>query len=231
MPLIPQAPSSYEIHPTCQIENLGWQLEQLPKPFGIFDPNYKGRFVDVGSFDGVTYSNVLGLAKAGWRGLMIEPMPENAQQCRNEHRNRPWIEIEQMACSDKQGSINMFFEREGSRIARPGQPQMQIPTDTLDAILIKHNFTPEFDLLVIDTEDYEQPVLKGFTLDRWKPLLCIIETHHWQRRWIQAYFAPLYRVYSEDGLNTLFVRRDWSPGADNESPWPANEPDSRKVVS
>src|SRR6185369_14226704 len=224
---IPQAPSSYEIHVTCQIENLGWLLEQLPKPFGIFNPAYKGRIVEVGAFDGVTYSNVWGLLKAGWSGLLIEPMKENADKCREEYKEQLWVEIEQVACSTEgKRTLKMWFEREGSRLAtKDDETSEKVKAATLDSLLTKHKFKPNFDLLVIDTENYEQPVLEGFSLDKWKPLLCIIETHHWQRRWIQAYFKKLYRIYSEDGLNSIFVRRDWSPGGEHPSPWPSNVPD------
>lgn len=208
MPLIPQAPSSYEIRETCQIENLGYLLEQLPEPFGIFNPEKKGRFVEVGSFDGITYSNVWGLAKAGWPGIMIEPMQENAGKCREEHKDRPWIIVEPVGCGEKEETVQMFFEREGSRIAKPGEFSYPVKIKTLDSILYKHNWQPGFEMLVIDTEDYEQPVLKGFDLAFWRPYLCIVETHGWQREWIHAWFDDLYVVYYSDGLNTLFARRD-----------------------
>jgi FkbM family methyltransferase len=211
MPLIPQAPSSYKVHETCQIENLGYLLEQLPKPFGIFDPDYRGRFVEVGAFDGITYSNVWGLARDGWSGIMIEPMPENLEKLYEEHKDSPQIIVVPVACSDKEGVLPMFFEREGSREAKPNELCHQIKTMRLDDILNEVGWKPDFDLLVIDVEDHEQPVLRGFDLAYWRPKLAIIETHGHQRGIIHGIFESLYRIYSEDGLNTLFVRRDWCP--------------------
>lgn len=211
MPLIPQSKSSYEVHPTCQIENLGWLLEQLPSPFGIFHFEKKGRLVEVGAFDGITYSNHYGLLSAGWPAILIEPMPENFSKCAEEHKHKPWVVCENVAVGEKEGTLDMFFEREGSRIAKPDEQKVSIPVKTLDSILKKHKWKPDFDLLVIDTEDYEQPVLKGFDLEYYRPKLCIIETHGWQRHWIHNWFSKLYRIYSEDGLNTLFVRKDWCP--------------------
>lgn len=212
--MIPQAPSSYEIEPTCQIENLGWLLEQLPRPFGIFDPAYKGTFVEVGAFDGKTYSNVFQFVKAGWRGIMIEPMIDNLILLRQNLAEVPGaafnVGVEPVACSDKDGLLPMFFEREGSREAKPGELTYPVVTMRLDDILKKHGVEPDFDMLVIDVEDHEQPVLAGFSLDYYRPKLCVIETHGFQREIIHKIFAPLYRIYSEDGLNTLFVRRDWA---------------------
>lgn len=210
--MIPQAPSSYAIETTCQIENLGWLLEQLPKPFGIFDLEYKGRFVEVGSFDGQTYSNVFQFVKAGWLGIMIEPMPENVKLLRENLASVPnhRVSVVPVACSDKPGLIPMFFEREGSREAKAGELTFPIQAMRLDAILEGVQWKPDFDMLVIDVEDHEQPVLAGFRIAFWKPKLCIIETHGHQREIIHEIFDPLYRVYSEDGLNTLFVRKDWA---------------------
>lgn len=215
--LVPQAPSSYSIHITCQIENLGWLLEQLPKPFGIFDPNYRGYFVEVGAYDGIHYSNIMPWAK-NWNGIMVEPMPENVALLQAAHKDKPWLHVEPVACGEKEGNIPMFFEREGSRLATTGQSAFMVPLVTLDSLLEKHKVESGFDLLVIDTEDYERLVLYGFTLTRWLPLLCIVETHEWQRLYIHRYFREHYRIYSEDHLNTLFVRRDWSPGDDNPCP-------------
>lgn len=37
--------------------------------------NYTGRFLDVGAYDGVTYSNTRALFKLGWKGVCVEPAP------------------------------------------------------------------------------------------------------------------------------------------------------------
>lgn len=210
--MIPQSPSSYLVHETCQIENLGWLLEQLPFPFGRFESVIRrGRIVEVGAFDAITYSNSWGLMKAGWEAILIEPMPENIIRCLAEHKNRPWVIVEPVACGEDEGVRQMFFEREGSRLAREGELITSVPMMTLNAILKKHDWQPDFDMLVIDVEGAEQYVLKGFDLEFYRPKLCIIETKDFQRAIIHERFDPLYRIYSEDGLNTLFVRKDWCP--------------------
>ena len=210
--MIAQAPSSYLVHPTCQVENLGWLLEQLPRPFGLFHSNLPdGKIVEVGSFDGATYSNCWGLIKASWPAILIEPMLENVTRCLAEHKNRPWVIVEPVACGEADGNMQMHFEREGSRLAKEGEDRITVPMTTLNAILRKHDWQPDFDMLVIDVENYEQEVLKGFDLEFYRPKLCIVETHGWHREVIHQRFDKLYRVFFEDGLNTLFVRRDWCP--------------------
>lgn len=39
-----------------------------------------GEFIDVGAFDGVTYSNTRALAEAGWSGIFVEPNPMAASK-------------------------------------------------------------------------------------------------------------------------------------------------------
>lgn len=212
MPLIPQAQSSYAIEETCQIENLGKLYEDLPKPFGIFDPEYEGRFVEVGSFDGPTYSNVWQFVKAGWKGIMIEPMEENRAKLRDNLIKIPHsrVILEPLACSDRPGLVPMFFEREGSREAKPGELTHMVQAMRLDDILEADRWEPDFDILVIDVETHEQPVLRGFDLAKWGPKVAIVEAYDWQREWILKRFDG-YNLYYADGLNVILVRKDWCP--------------------
>ncbi len=41
-----------------------------------FFQNQKGRFLDLGAYDGKTFSNVRQLALQEWGGVLVEPMPE-----------------------------------------------------------------------------------------------------------------------------------------------------------
>jgi FkbM family methyltransferase len=38
--------------------------------------DFKGTFVDLGSNDGITFSNTYALAKSGWCGVLVEPSPK-----------------------------------------------------------------------------------------------------------------------------------------------------------
>ena len=45
-------------------------------------PGDRGVYVEAGALDGVTKSNTLLFARAGWDGLLIEPIPSQAKRCR-----------------------------------------------------------------------------------------------------------------------------------------------------
>src|SRR5262245_29035772 len=54
---------------SCQIPNLREQYESL----GLSP--HTGYFVEVGAFDGESFSNTSFLADQGWSGLYVEPVP------------------------------------------------------------------------------------------------------------------------------------------------------------
>ncbi len=200
-----QDPSTYLVHETCQIVNLGSLYERV---FG--KGKRDGRFVEVGAFDGIIYSNVWGLAMMGWKGIAIEPMPENLGKLYRIYEYFPNVIVEPIACSAQGvGSLSMLSEREGSRLDGDnprGVPVLSVSAQPLDVILKHNEWEPDFELLVVDTEGHEEQVLQGFSIDVWRPKLVIIEMC-WNRERLYQIFAEHYDILSEDGLNTLFVRK------------------------
>ena len=77
----------YTQQPSCQIPDL-WFLYSR-----FLGERADGCFVEVGAYDGVLVSNTWGLAEAGWRGLMIEPVPDLARLCRKNHSNHAGITV------------------------------------------------------------------------------------------------------------------------------------------
>ncbi len=67
---------------TWQISNSEWfkqprscQIVGLSRIYEGFFGRATGSFVEVGAYDGFTYSNTFGLLKRGWSGHLIEPNP------------------------------------------------------------------------------------------------------------------------------------------------------------
>lgn len=52
-----------------------------------------GRFLDVGSHDGVTFSNTRLLADAGWSGVCVEPSPASFTWLMRNYRHNPDVEL------------------------------------------------------------------------------------------------------------------------------------------
>jgi len=150
-----------------------------------------GYFVEVGAYDGVEYSNTCHFEKLGWSGLLVEADPELAEKCR---KSRPRSAIANCAAVATGGpkeisfdvveghrglsgvEVNMDFVR--SLTGRSAEEikirRITVPALTLDEILEK-NGGREISFMTIDVEGQEMPVLRGFTISRWKPGIVIME--------------------------------------------------------
>lgn len=56
----------YPAAPYVQVPNSSFLLES------VFGRTSEGLFVEVGAYDGITFSNSWGLASRGWSGILVE---------------------------------------------------------------------------------------------------------------------------------------------------------------
>lgn len=207
--------AEYLVHPTCQIPGLSEIYES------VFGKGFVGSFVEVGAFDGVTYSNTWGLAKEGWEGIYIEAHPDFAKQCANNHAHNQKIKVIRSACGATVGKIDLTIFGECSTAVlskwnrdwgmNENTPKVRVNMNPLDHILY---YSYDIDLLVIDVEEMEIEVLKGFTLENYMPKMVIIELHEgqgtqpdqkgWQTPWVDSYFRQYKKIYS-DAINTIYL--------------------------
>jgi len=172
--------SKYEIQPSCQIAHDVLQKLYLEE-FGY--RNY-GTFVEVGAWDGVQFSNTWGLAHAGWHGLFVEPSPSFAETCRRNHSEHS-VEVECCAAGQGNGecdlwlggSVSSMIESHARAWGIPREQKARVQLRTMDWILGKHNWPATYDLLVVDVEGAEESVLRGYSMQRWRPHMAIIEAH------------------------------------------------------
>ena len=163
--------------------------------------NYdSGFFIEVGGADGYTQSNTWYLEKyKNWKGILVEPNPDSAEQCRN---NRPNSSVFNYALVDKdyteteitmlrrvvyQGDPGLMTATKDSPL-RSNSEWMQpttsmdtteeftISTSTLDDVLESLDVI-NVDFFSLDVEGYEVQVLKGLTLEKYLPKVMLIEWH------------------------------------------------------
>lgn len=170
-----------------------------------------GYFVEVGAYDPVYQSQSYHLELAGWKGLLIEPLPDLADNLRRNRR----ASVRQCACVAPQqvgtGTIPLL-ERRGNSTVRfdPSDAGsvsiVEVPAATLDAVLAEEGVT-RIDFLSIDVEGAEPDVLRGLDLRRYNPRLVLVddmdrfgETRRLLRR-------AGYRLVRRTGHNAWFVPR------------------------
>lgn len=152
-----------------------------------------GYFVEMGAFDGVSYSTTYALEAMGWKGLLVEGIPERARACA---ANRPHSRVVHAALGaggpgapsevtfhfvqDEYGGMLSYAEGPGdapvtraTREANYPTQSVRVPLKTLDSLLEGH--TGEIDLMTIDVEGAEVEVLRGLDLGRRRPRVLLIE--------------------------------------------------------
>ncbi len=157
-----------------------------------------GFFVEAGANDGVRQSNTYWLERyRGWRGILIEPVPELARECR---KNRPNATVVEAALVERAGSADTIemrfaglmstasgaFGARGATEAHVAAGlQMEklkttyavkVPARTLTQVLQAANLQREIHLLSLDVEGMEAAVLRGLDLDRFAPRMICVET-------------------------------------------------------
>ena len=172
-----------------------------------------GTFVDVGANDPVVGSQSHALERSGWRGVLVEPLPHLAQRLRRE-RKAP---VFQFACGspERHGTRAEFYVSGPYSSMRPElmlpeaevQSVMVVEVRTLDSI-VEEAALERVDFVSVDVEGFELEVLKGFSIQRWRPKLILIEDHVTGLEKHRYMASQGYKVVRRTGVNAWYVPRD-----------------------
>lgn len=139
-----------------------------------------GTFLDIGAYDGVTWSNTLFFERAlGWTGLCVEASPSRHAELM---RNRPGPNLN-VALSDREGIAEFldivdgpmmmgglaetFTERQRAFVETLTQESrtIQVPVRRLDGVLAEHGVT-HVHYCSIDTEGAERRIVESIDFGR-----------------------------------------------------------------
>lgn len=176
-------------------------------------------FVDVGANDGLSWSNSYNFARAGFRVLLVEPMPVYAAKCALHHCGNPNVFVEPYAIAPALGSATFYVNLDAetdllamrSSLRREIIPsdslaEITVPTAPLSFLLDKHNASERYAVLSVDAEGVDLEVLETADLDRRRPqVICIEEGQAVEA--IRAFLhAKGYRFISKlADVNALYV--------------------------
>ena len=183
-----------------------------------------GFFIEAGANDGVKFSNTLLLERSrGWRGLLIEPIPDLAAQCR---KNRPDCLVENcalVASDSAQREVAMRYcnmmsivkgamqseegdlehIRKGCEVQRIESYELTVPARPLSEVLDQHGIA-QVDFFSLDVEGYELEALKGLDFARHVPRFLLVECR--ERETIQNFLAPRYEAVAELSHHDVLFR-------------------------
>jgi FkbM family methyltransferase len=181
----------------------------------FFGRKRDGYFVEVGANDPRGGSQTWLLEQRGWRGMLVEPQAAFYQRL---VAARPRSKVYQVACSapDRCGLATLHVA------SHDGFSTLQPQTDshgiefvgtenvrvlTLDALLEAEG-NPRIDFVSIDVEGAELEVLQGFSLERHRPTLVLVEDGVRNLDKHRAMTARGYKLVKRTVLNNWYVARE-----------------------
>lgn len=172
-----------------------------------------GFFVEAGANDGYQLSNTYYFEKMrGWDGVLVEPVPTLAAECRRNRRARV-VEAALVAAAAPGDTVELHFAGLMSTVAGAmgdaaatadhvakglavqglsASYRLRVSARTLTAILDEAGVTREIDLLSLDVEGGEAAALRGLDFERYAPRFICVEAR--ARGEIDALLASHYRV-------------------------------------
>lgn len=219
--------------PTTSCGQIGLVLHKIYQ--NVLGYKKDGVFVEVGANDGKTGSFTYNLANIGWKGLYIEPVPRIYEECKKNHENNDVIVLN-MGCDENKGTVAIAdggtlstMDAEMFHLYRKMKWTQQnfinsyltnVDVDKLDNILNKYSFKEDFDVFVLDVEGYEEKVLNGFSLNKYKPKIVIIEIPDQFEEYInnknlmdkfkkiRNTFTNNYTLIVNDVVDNVYIRND-----------------------
>lgn len=181
----------------------------------------QGFYVDVGANDPSDDSVTRAFYERGWSGINIEPLSSHMTALQ---RDRPRDINLCVAAGATDGEVEIFDTPvRGWATASVSVAQLHqasgvtltactVPMRRLDSILAEFA-PPAIHFLKIDVEGFEESVLRGIDLTRWRPWVVVVEATvptsdavdtHWEPLLTQAAYACVYF----DGLNKYYLAQE-----------------------
>lgn len=149
-------------------------------------------FMQIGAFDGVGDDDLGDLVRAHQlRGVLIEPQPDAFARLVHTYRDQSQVTLLQAAIAEKEGSRTLYCKRGEASMAasfdRDHLRRHNIPDDDIVAQTVAcHTVASalrtaglsQVDLLQIDAEGYDWPIIRSIDFSRLRPRIIRFEYRH-----------------------------------------------------
>ena len=151
-------------------------LKGMDRKLEKYLPN-RGFFIEAGANDGFDQSNTYYLERIkGWRGILIEPIPELYRECVGERPHSICLNYALVSDDYPEATVEMNYGHlmslvtgamsgdtkhieKASKAFKINSYKVDVPARTLTSILDEHK-VKEIDLFSLDVEGYELNVLQ-----------------------------------------------------------------------
>lgn len=174
-----------------------------------------GRFLDIGAYDGKTFSNTLRLAELGWSGVCVEPSPSCFKAMLPIHGNNERIELVNCAVGLNPGIIE-FYDSNGDALSTSsvlhkekwekgyGSKYYKFYLNMITPKHLLDRFGYDYDFVNIDVESENFDLFKVFPFEKIKPRLICVEHDGKFDQMATIMHKMGYGIVDRNGENILF---------------------------
>lgn len=183
----------------------------------VFGTHRNGFYIDVGAADPVNLSVTKWFYDHGWSGINIEPVPEFYEKLARE-RPRDITLCCGAGATTREARFYEYPVKEWSTFKKEAAVEavreVMVPLRTLSEIIEEIAPKREIDFLKIDVEGWEEDVLRGLDLRKYRPTVILTEAVNRDDRKYEAepidkilHAADYLSVYF-DGLNNFYLKEE-----------------------
>ena len=153
-------------------------------------------FLQIGAFDGVGEDDLRELVVAHkLRGVLVEPQPAAFARLQQTYRHQPQVTLLQAAIAEQEGVRELYCKRgeasmaasfDRNHLRKHGIPDreiipQQVPCHTVESA-IRAAGMKQADLIQIDAEGYDWPIIRSIDFARLRPRILRFEYRHMPAR-------------------------------------------------
>lgn len=160
-----------------------------------------GRFLDIGAYNGKTFSNTLALVEKGWGGVCVEPSPIPGAELLRLHEKNPLVEIIFAALSTSAGLLK-FSDSMGDAISSSSDAHVEkwakgynvnfrpIWVCSITVEMLLNGFGRDYHFLNIDVESTNEQILHAFPFKEMQNLSLICIEHDGRALEMESHLQP-----------------------------------------
>lgn len=150
-----------------------------------FSDKQGGNFIDVGAYSVERFSNTRALYLKGWKGILVEPAPQNYQAIADHYADDKEVEVLNVAIGAESGEID-FYESNGDAVGTTDLDHMKkwkdggvqytkIKVKQLSVFEFMHEYCVGISFISIDTEATNMIIFREIEDWVWEQIsmLCI----------------------------------------------------------
>jgi FkbM family methyltransferase len=182
--------------------------------------NLAGKFLDIGAYDGIKFSNTYELVQRGWDGIAIEPSPCVFKKLQEHMQEFPNIILENVAIGltdsyvdfyDSNGDAISSFSKEHADKWTTGAGskfnKISVKAITITSLFDKHGY--DYDFINLDVESINLQIFKEIMthIDKLTKLklMCIEHDNHFN--YIEQQLAKYgFKKIMQNGENIILGR-------------------------